>query len=514
VRMKCSAGVSTLRGLVPIVQSISERPRYLCLAVFVLALLIYLLIPTKMYYWDGVGFALTIERAGNDLASLFHPNHLIYNFVGYFAWRGLAALNISVRALGVLQGLNAVIAAATVCLVWRVLFELTASLRRATELAALFALSATWWKFATDADAYISSVFFLVFSFWFLLPEKRPRPMLVAALHAVAIVLHQLALLFLPVVLVGISRQKVEGKSRKRMVLRYMSLTAVLTTLSYVYAFVLCHPGNFWQWITTHSTDSSFSFDIPHAIHMSLRGMVRLFFGGKSTFWDMDLITTMGTIILVVTIILFLRSLAPLIRSSRPFGILSLKRIAEEKPLLVWVFIYIFFLVFWLPQNTFYRLFYLPPLIFLAAIPCRTPIHGHFLSRFAAVMLLWNFTFLIYPYSHTEANEVLQFAEQRSHDWPKNTAVAYSDFHSDLWTISYFNPQVSWLSLSGDAGQLEDLHAALRQKGVSLWLEGTVYDALNSNDEGKAWINKHIDHERSIIHRSHAHEIRFFRMRD
>lgn len=46
----------------------------MCLTVLGLAFLIYLLLPTKMYYWDGVGFALTIERASNDLASLYHPN--------------------------------------------------------------------------------------------------------------------------------------------------------------------------------------------------------------------------------------------------------------------------------------------------------------------------------------------------------------------------------------------------------------------------------------------------------
>lgn len=122
------------------------------------------MIPTKEYYWDGIGFALPIEGAHDKTASLFQPNHLVYNLVGYFVWKALALLHVSVRALYVLQALNAVVAATTVFLVWHILLAITQSSRRATTLAALFAFSSTWWKFATDADAYIPFVLFLVLS--------------------------------------------------------------------------------------------------------------------------------------------------------------------------------------------------------------------------------------------------------------------------------------------------------------------------------------------------------------
>lgn len=139
-----SSGVRGVPGSGSFFASAFEKPGRVCLAVTVSSLLLYLLFPTRMYYWDGVGFALTIERAGDNLAALLHPNHLIYNLIGYIVWRGFGALDCPVRALSVLQGLNAFIAAATVWVVWRILYNLTGSVRRATEFTALFALSATW----------------------------------------------------------------------------------------------------------------------------------------------------------------------------------------------------------------------------------------------------------------------------------------------------------------------------------------------------------------------------------
>lgn len=136
------------------------------------------------------------------------------------------------------------------------------------------------------------------------------------------------------------------------------------------------------------------------------------------------------------------------------------------------------------------------------------------LSLFTALILAWNFTFLIYPYSHAATNEVLAFAQDRRNDWSPNTAVAYSHFHSDLWTISYFNPQVQWIEVTADTGRLEEMQEAGRQKGVSLWLDGAVYDAIGATDAGKAWIGRHVDRERSLIYESRAHRIRFFRMRE
>lgn len=45
---------------------------------------------TSDYYWDGITFALQIEKvakAERGAALLFHQNHLIYNGFGYVLYR-------------------------------------------------------------------------------------------------------------------------------------------------------------------------------------------------------------------------------------------------------------------------------------------------------------------------------------------------------------------------------------------------------------------------------------------
>lgn len=485
------------------------------LAIFLVALLVYLMIPTKQYYWDGVGFALAIEGARGSVAPLFQPNHLVYNVVGYFAWRGLAWLEVSVRALYMLQALNAIIAAATVLLVWRILFAMTGSLRRSTALAALFAFSATWWKFATNVDAYIPSIFFLVLSFWFLLPDKRPRPMIIALLHTAAMVLHQLALFFFPVAIVCLLRQQTEKHHRLKTVLQYMVTSGVLTACSFISAFRLSRPENFWRWITTHAEDSTFTFNVPRAIALSLNGTLRLFFGGKILLLRLDTVMVLGIIALGTTLVLLMRSLVRLKRPARQdWKLLCTSLMIGEKQLLVWLAAYILFLLFWLPDNTFYRLFYLPALVFFFGSATNgTKTHSRALPLLVAAVFAWNFTFVIYPYSRTASNEVLNFAMLHGTDWPKDTAIVYGLFHSDLWTISYFNPQVSWQYAPGDAGQMEMMRTNLRRKGVTLWLEGTAYDELNATAAGQAWLRNHIDSAGSLIYRSRALQVRFFRVR-
>jgi hypothetical protein len=60
------------------------------------------------------------------------------------------------------------------------------------------------------------------------------------------------------------------------------------------------------------------------------------------------------------------------------------------------------FLFFWLPQNTFYRLFYLPALILLFGLLLAARPHriSRTLAVFVIAVALANFLFMIYPFSH------------------------------------------------------------------------------------------------------------------
>jgi len=62
------------------------------LILFIVTAVIYLSFPTRVYYWEGIVFAQTIEDASRLSVSLVHPNHLVYNFAGYFFYKLLRTL--------------------------------------------------------------------------------------------------------------------------------------------------------------------------------------------------------------------------------------------------------------------------------------------------------------------------------------------------------------------------------------------------------------------------------------
>jgi hypothetical protein len=139
---------------------------------------LYLLFPTKSYYWDGITFARAIEDAAAPNASLMHPNHLVYSYVGYYFFRLLRTLGAELRAITALQILNSVLSAASAAMLFAILRDTLRSIYLSVCMTLLFAFSATWWKFSTDANAYIPSVLFLLVCFYLVLPDRKPRPLL------------------------------------------------------------------------------------------------------------------------------------------------------------------------------------------------------------------------------------------------------------------------------------------------------------------------------------------------
>src|SRR5438132_14133553 len=77
--------------------------RWLTLALFVGVLIIYLLLLTRNYYWDGIFFAQTIEDAPRLNSSLLHPNHLLDQVLEYLVYRAIRMIGLDVRALTILQ---------------------------------------------------------------------------------------------------------------------------------------------------------------------------------------------------------------------------------------------------------------------------------------------------------------------------------------------------------------------------------------------------------------------------
>lgn len=484
--------------------------------IFAAIAVIYMLFPTRVYYWDGIAFAQAIEDAKTLNPSLVHPNHLIYNFAGYIFYKLLGALGFEMRAITALQILNSLLSAACASVLFVILFDALRSRYLAVCLTLLFAFSATWWKFSTDANAYIPSVLFLLISFYLVLPDRKPRPLLLAFAFFISMAFHQLAVVIFPVLALGVYLQ--DGPlSIKRRVLNafYFGVVAiVLIITTYGYLFYLAS-GTFdlarlLRWTASYSPDADTKFDVWSNLQYSLRGQVRLFFGGRFNL----LKGLMNPVVILLLIALASAVVFLLFEALRNSGKLLTVRWRRELHLsprqktvlllsLLWAMLYLVFLFFWLPQNTFYRLFYLPALILLLALAISSIRSNAAGSRritavFVIAVALANFLFLIYPFSHVEKYPPLAFALRMNHEWPPGTVIYYALENSDEDLVRYFNPSTTWKLLPQSREMLDRQIDDIYGEGSTAWLETTAISQLKSTDEGRSWIDRHVRKEKWI----------------
>lgn len=475
-------------------------------------LIVYAVLPTKNYYWDGVSFAQNIEQAGGLNSPIFwtsiiHPNHLIYNSIGYLVWHAVLGLGFHVRAIAVLQAINMVAAAACAWLMHRLLLRTTGSAYLSTVLTLLLAFSAIFWKYATDADAYILSSLLLLAAFSVLITSAQPRPLLVGLLHAGAMLIHQLAFLFFPAAALGIFL-----KGGWKALWRYCVVAGGIALPAYYAGFWLeereTNPADFVRWLTSHSPDVSFSFNLPRNLAITISSYSRLFFGGTG-----HVLRFFGLFMLVTLVLLAVAPVALIVAVVRYRGDLRLFDRVNWKSYsmrvaLVWLVTYILFLFFWLPHNTFYKLFCLPAIVFIVAASLaqyRGP-RRYRLVLFVATMALANLVLYIFPYSRPDYNQALRFATRMHPLWPSGTVVYYSEYTVDDWFIRYFNPQTIWKPINppNSAASFIDEAARDAESGQEVWVDTTAADLLAANGDSSHFDSTQQDN-------LPVHPIRFFR---
>jgi hypothetical protein len=479
--------------------------------------LIYLLFPTRVYYWDGIVFAQAIEDARALTPSLVHPNHLIYNFVGYIFYKLLRSFSADIRALTALQILNSLLSATCAGIFFSILLNTLHSRYLAVCLTLFFAFSATWWKFSTDANAYIPSILFLLTSFYLVLPQQKARPLLLAVTFFIALTFHQLAVLMWPVLALGVYLQDGELSIRRRALnaAYFTAIAAVLIITAYAYLFYLASGTLSLQrllsWSASYSPDADTRFHLWSNLYYSLRGQVRLFFGGRFPRLRGGsiglFVLTLLAVAVAYVVFNWLRSVAMVILIGR---FPKLRFETRQKTVLLlsllWVFVYLVFLFFWLPQNTFYRLFYLPGLILLLGLLLAAAQNRiakrRTLAAFVLAAALANFLFLIYPSSRVENYPPLAFALEMSRDWPAGTVIYYGAPNADQALVRYFNPSTEWKLLRSET---------LTPPGGA-WLETTAIDQISATAAGAEWLNQHARKESLRELNDRAYKIRFIQI--
>lgn len=464
----------------------------------------FLAFPTRQYYWDGVLFALNIERAATEgIAPLIHPNHLVFNVLGFGLYWPLHAAFQSVRALPVLQGLNIAASAATALVLGTMLRTLGCRPYLAAMLTGVFVFGASWWKFSVDADAYIVAAFFLLLAARALLiPGKRPL-LKAAVFHCAAMLIHQLGVLFLPAVWTSIALAPAkEGSNRMRRALAYTAGTGIFTLSAYYWGFALSdareHSLSFLSWIRSHSADSAFTIRPGYIAAGTLKSYVQLLFGGRIRLfleffhWWMVLPVALLVGALIALAVTIFRSRTEIAQRA-PVMMRRAFSLPAFRIALAWTLSYAIFLLFWLPRNTFYKLLLWPALILccgcaLAGSQTWMPGRRRALTLWLTVQCCWNFLFFVYPYSKAASNPVLGFAQAAAKVWSPGETILFRTFDTDNWTIRYFTPRTVWKSLDCQAaGCLAEIDSERSREEV--WLDPTAIHFLETaTPETKAWL--------------------------
>lgn len=457
-------------------------------SIFVAALTLYLAVPTKDFYWDGTGFALVLDHPG--WFGVIGPNHPIYIGFGRIVHLLVRMVVPALGGLRLLQSLNSVLGAVSVAVVYWIAGELFEDTFDAALAAGLFAVSATWWKFATDANAYIPSVLLLLIAGRLLLPGRTARPVVVALVHTCAMLFHELAVMFCVVAAVGIYLQsRDDRRAAMRNVLVYLAVAFLFSSAAYYTCFYIATGqaglARYLRWITWHTPDSGFSVAVARNVWLTFRGTIRLAVGGRvGAFHSGPL--ELGVLALLLALGMgFVWQADPRHDREAPPG-------SAAVLMWSWIATYAGFLLFWMPQNTFYRLFYLPPLVLLASTGLKRL--GGRRTMFAAVALLgaWNYLFYIRPHSLTENNTVLRAALALQRVWKPGTWVYQGSFNADNWTVFCFNPQVMFKGL--ERAGLNETSMELKsfaEAGHETWIDQSGVDLLQSDHVGRQWLANH-----------------------
>jgi hypothetical protein len=186
--------------------------------------------------------------------------------------------------------------------------------------------------------------------------------------------------------------------------------------------------------------------------------------------------------------------------------------------LLTWIGSFLLFLVFWLTQYPYYRMFYLPALILLLGLILKkfkeafSQEHSFALVSFVFVTMLLNFTFLIYPYSKIEATPPVCLAVRANKIWT-NDVIYFADFNCDNWHFKYFNKKTTWRPVT-----LDDLQALreeliyLRDQGQSSWIDTTTQDLINQSPELANWLAEQTQQSTTYGLSDGKHHIQFTRI--
>ena len=470
------------------------------LSIIMLSLVLYLATPTFDYYWDGITFALQIEKvaSGERSASLlFHQNHLLYNAVGYLMYRAAQALGLGLRALNLLQIANAVVGALSVAVFFRIAERVTRSQRHAIGCSAALAMSAAWWRSSTDADAYALAILLMLVSASNLLGEK-PRWYLAGLALGGAMLIHEIAALFYPAALTALFTSA-QIRRKLTFAARMSAAAWIVTISSYWLCASLLHrihsPLDLIRWATSNPSQKQLSSPLDGlAVFLKTNfdaivgHNVALFF--RSTRWFETAVAAAALIAAVACVLLIkIRKVdlrAAIISMNQWDSDMSEARNRITLVLAVWAGVFSVILLMWGPLILF-RAFYVPALFLGVALILS---NYHRVSRrrasAAAAVLgvaalgLSNLAFYILPNMRADSNPLISAARETARIWNNRTVVYFAGRNESDTAFEYFNPGTEWRRLT--SAVLADLDSEidrLGDEGRDVWFNNGAAESVD-----------------------------------
>ena len=495
----CSLRSPDVNSCMTIITRIARQPSSILL---VLPALLYLATRTADYYWDGITFALQIEKVATShqhTPVLFHQNHLLYSGFSYLLYTAMQTVGISIRALTVLQLVNCFVSAVALVIFFRLVLRLTGNRYAAIVSSAALAFSAIWWKLSTDANAYMLSVLFLLLCLSHLF-SRKPKWYLAGLSLAAAMLFHELAALFYPAALVAVLYSS--DIERKRRFAAAMSLLAwgLVIAVYYVCAALIkgiTEPFGVIKWAVSNQSGVSPSGNpLPGILHLP-RANVDLIVGhslsiflrhGGWVEWLFVLAALVTAILFIVTVrrrARLLPFIKDLLRRDRETGE-SWRRLAPV--LMVWIGVYLLFLIFWEPWQLYYRVFYAPALALAVGLTLgqyRQPAHSRNAGAAAlAVVTLafFNLAFFIVPHMRTDANLRIVTARKATQIWNPQTVIYFSDRNEADTAFEYFNNLSEWRRLTpASRRNLDDEIQHTFRQGGSVWLNKGAAELVDAD---------------------------------
>lgn len=466
--------------------------------------LIYLATLTSDYYWDGITFALQIEKVAKGESGaeiLFHQNHLLYNALGYLLYQASHAAGFAVRAVSLLQIANALIGGLAVAVFFRIAERAIQSRYVSVVCSAALAVSAAWWKISTDADAYILTSLLVLIAAANLLGAK-PRWFVAGAAVAGAMLIHEMASLFFPAALFAVFlNRKIDN--RLRFAVAMSAVTWAVTISGYYVCAARLHnltrPLDVLRWVTSNPSGKHLSSSPVGGLLVFPKINIDAIIGhnfelfGRQSGWAELTIVFCAVIAGMIFVIRISRSveLARALRTLRQWAPGTSEIGLRIAPVLsIWIATYALFLLFWGPLI-YFRATYTPAIVLglglaLANYHRVTGAKPSGAAAIAVVALgLFNLGFYIGPNMRSDANVMVAAAKRANSQWVEETVIFFADRNEVDTAFEYFNRGTRWKRLSRAAAlTLSDEVARIHDEGGEVWLNRGAVELAGEQEMG------------------------------